>query len=166
MTAEYDSTADTLKHALRVGELMMQIIAELGERSVSHDRSKTEPPELDVYNEYTPKLEHSTYGSDEYRGFLVGMGEGLAHHYQHNRHHPEHFARGVAGMTLVDLIEMLADWKAATERHANGDLGRSLTVQAERFDISDQLQSILLNTATQFGWFTTADDDGKVTAAL
>jgi len=151
----YDSTPDTLKHALRVGELLVQIIGELSHRSVTHDRSKTEPPELDVYNEYTPKLKHSTYGSDEYNRFLEGMGVGLAHHYAHNRHHPEHFDDGVNGMTLVDLIEMLVDWKAATERHDDGSLRRSLGIQEGRFDIDPQLMRILENTAVHYGWMET-----------
>jgi hypothetical protein len=149
----YDSTADTLKHSLRVGSLMGQPIAELVERSTRHDLSKTEPPELEIFNEFTPKLKHSTYGSDEYKGFLEAMGEALQHHYQENRHHPEHFGpMGVAGMTLVDLIEMLADWKAATERHADGDLAKSLEIQRERFNIPPMLAQILRNTAAHFGW--------------
>jgi hypothetical protein len=81
------------------------------------------------------------------------MGEGLKHHYEHKRHHQEFFGEnGVNGMTLVDLIEMLADWKAATERHDDGDLARSLEIQQERFDLSDQLVAILWNTAKHFGW--------------
>lgn len=150
----YDSMADTLKHSQRVGELMGALIKELIDRSLCHDRSKTESPELEVFNEYTPKLRESTYGSDEYKSFLAGMGEGLAHHYAHNRHHPEHFADGIDGMTLVDLIEMLADWKAAGERHANGSMVRSLEVQQARFGIGDQLLQILTNTATEYGWLT------------
>lgn len=149
---KYDSTADTLKHSQRVGELLAQTIRELVDRSVRHDRSKTEDPELEVFNEYTPKLKHSTYGSEEYKGYLEAMGEGLRHHYAANRHHPEHFDSGVAGMTLVDLLEMLADWRAATERHADGSMDRSLQIQKERFGISDQLDVILWNTAGHFGW--------------
>lgn len=148
----YDSRADTLLHSLRVGALMGQPIRELVDRSVRHDLSKTEPPEVDVFNEFTPKLRDSTYGSDEYKGFLVAMGEGLAHHYDHNPHHPEHYPNGINGMTLVDLIEMLADWRAATERHADGSLVKSLAVQKERFRISDQLAEILWNTARHFRW--------------
>lgn len=154
----YDSTADTLKHSLRVGALMGVAITELVHRSVRHDLSKTEPPELEIFNEFTPKLKGSTYGSDEYKGFLEAMGDGLRHHYAHNRHHPEHFgALGVAGMTLVDLVEMLADWKAATERHDDGDLARSLEIQRERFKISPQLAAILRNTAAHFGWIPSTE---------
>lgn len=149
---DYDSTADTLQHSRRVAELVAPLAAALVQRGIQHDRSKTEPPEVGVFNEYTPKLKHSTYGSDEYKSFLVGMGEGLAHHYACNRHHPEHFVRGVENMTLVDLLEMLADWKAATERHADGDLARSLQIQKDRFGIGDQLLQVLANTAGFYGW--------------
>ena len=148
----YDSTADTLKHSLRVGELLGQPITELVRRSTHHDRSKTEAPELATFNEYTPKLKNTTYGSDEYKGFLAAMKPALDHHYAMNRHHPEHFADGVNDMTLVDLIEMLADWKAATERHSDGSLARSLEIQRERFRLSPQLWQILRNTAVYYGW--------------
>lgn len=153
MAEPFDSTADTLRHALRVGELMTAVITELVERSVRHDRSKFESPELEMFNEFTPKLRASTYGSDEYKGFLRDMGTALEHHYEHNRHHPEHFENGVAGMTLMDVVEMLADWKAAGERHADGSMRRSLEVQKERFGLSDQLLAILTNTAEALGWF-------------
>lgn len=149
---DYDSTADTLKHSQRVGALMSEPVTELLTRSTQHDRSKTEDPELAVFNEYTPKLKTSTYGSDEYKGYLAAMGEGLRHHYGANRHHPEHFDDGVAGMTLVDLMEMLADWKAATERHDDGDLRKSLSIQRDRFGITDQLLQILTNTAAYYDW--------------
>jgi Family of unknown function (DUF5662) len=148
----YDSRPATFFHSQRVGELMVQLVTETLERSTCHDRSKTESPEVEVFDEFTPKLKTSTYGSDEYKGFLVEMGEGLKHHYAANRHHPEHFTNGVNGMTLVDLIEMLADWKAATERHDDGDLAKSLEIQRERFGLSDQLVGILRNTAEHFGW--------------
>jgi hypothetical protein len=150
--APYDSRADTLIHSQRVGELMVAIAKEVLDRSTCHDRSKTLPPEVEVFDEFTPKLKNTTYGSDGYRGHLAAMGEGLKHHYAVNRHHPEHFADGVNDMTLADLVEMLADWKAATERHDDGSLSQSLEIQRERFGLSDQLAQILRNTARWFGW--------------
>jgi hypothetical protein len=148
----YDSRPATLFHSQRVGELIVEVVKEALDRSTCHDRSKTEPPEVEVFDEFTPKLKNSTYGSAEYKGFLEAMGDGLKHHYEANRHHPEHFDNGVNDMTLVDLIEMLADWKAATERHDDGDLAKSLEIQRERFGLSDQLVAILRNTAEHFGW--------------
>lgn len=155
--APYDSRADTLVHAQRVAELMGDLIIHLIGRSTCHDHSKTVEPELAIFNEFTPKLKHTTYGSDEYKAHLEAMGEGLRHHYDVNRHHPEHFRNGIAGMTLVDLIEMLADWKAATERHADGDLARSLEIQRDRFGIAPQLLQILHNTAQEYGWLPNTD---------
>jgi hypothetical protein len=113
----YDSRPASRFHSQRVGELVIAVVKELLDRSTCHDRSKTESPEVEVFDEFRPKLKTSTYGSDEYKGFLEAMGNGPRHHYANNPHHPEHFENGVNDMTLVDLIEMLADWKAATERH-------------------------------------------------
>jgi len=153
----YDSTGDTLKHSLRVGALMGQAIKELVDRSVRHDLSKTEPPEVEVFDRVTPRLKGLTYGTDEYKAALADMGAGLDHHYAVNRHHPEHFVDGVENMTLVDLIEVLADWKAATERHATGSLANSLVVQSGRFGLGVQLMAILRNTAAYYGWLDGTD---------
>lgn len=153
MTMSHDSTPDTLWHSLRVAELMGEPIKELLDRSIRHDLSKTREPERAVYDEVVPQLRGTTYGTAEHRALVDTMGEGLRHHYAHNRHHPEHFADGINGMTLVDLLEMLADWKAATERTAqHGDLADSLAINGERFGIAPQLMDILANTARHFGW--------------
>jgi len=152
VTAPIDSTVDTLRHSRRVDELLLQLVAQIQDRITKHDASKLEDPEKAIFDEYGPKLKASTYGSDEYKGFLSEMRVALDHHYANNRHHPEHFLAGVAGMTLVDLVEMLADWKAASERHADGDLAKSLQIQRDRFGLSDQLAAILDNTAREAGW--------------
>lgn len=148
----YDSRVETLEHSRRVGELIHQLVEVLLYRSTHHDLSKTESPEVEVFDLYTPKLKGVVYGSEEYRSYLTAMGDALAHHYKHNPHHPEHHQNGVNDMTLVDLIEMLADWKAATERHDSGSLSNSLIYNKKRFGISDQLQSILVRTATEALW--------------
>src|SRR3982751_4583247 len=152
MTEPGSSLLATLQHSRRVDELLLQLVCEIQERITKHDLSKMEEPELAIFDVYSPKLKNSTYGSDEYKGYLREMQVALDHHYANNRHHPEHYVEGVNGMTLVDLIEMLADWKAATERHADGDLQRSLYIQKERFGLTHQLVSILQNTAAQAGW--------------
>lgn len=159
MTGPFDSTADTLRHSLRVADLMSAPIKELLDRSIRHDLSKTVEPERSTYDEFVPKLRTATYGSEEYRSLVAAMGAGLAHHYAHNRHHPEHFPDGLRGMTLVDLIEMLADWTAATERGRDGDLAASLEIHSERFGIAPQVMDILRNTARQYGWLPAQPDD-------
>lgn len=149
--ASFDSRPDTWAHISRVRELLGDVAKRVIQRADEHDRSKLVEPELSIFNEYTPKLKDSTYGSDEYKGFLVGMGEALKHHYAANSHHPEHYENGIAGMSLLDLIEMVCDWKAATERHADGDLLRSIEQNQERFGYSDELKSILLATVAEMG---------------
>lgn len=54
--------------------------------------------------------------------------------------------RGIRGMSLFDLIEMLCDWKAATLRHNDGNIRRSIELNQKRFGYSDELKQILLNT--------------------
>lgn len=142
-----DSTGDTMKHIGRVREILLTIATRLENRGLDHDRSKLEEPEKSAFDEFTPKLRGSTYGSPEYKGFLAAMKPALDHHYEENRHHPEHFSRGIYGMTLIDLVEMMADWKAASERHSEGDIERSIKINAERFHISEELTTILMNTA-------------------
>lgn len=148
----YDSRDDTLAHIRQVQTCLSDVILDLQVRARDHDASKLVEPEKATFDEYTPKLRDSTYGSDEYKRFLVGMGEGLAHHYKLNDHHPEHFEGGIADMDLIQLTEMLADWKAATMRHADGDLDRSIRQNAERFGYSPELERVLRHTAERLGW--------------
>jgi hypothetical protein len=98
------------------------------------------------FDRVTPRLAESTYGSDEYKGFLADMGEGLRHHYAVNDHHPEHFDCGIKEMNLIQLTEMLSDWIAATRRHADGDIHKSIDQNAERFGYGDELRRILHDT--------------------
>lgn len=149
----YDSRPDTEKHIARVQELLSGVMGGLAFRHDYHDASKLQSPEKEMFDEYTPKLRAMTYGSDEYKRCLAEMQQtALAHHYEHNSHHPEHYPNGIDGMSVLDVLEMLCDWKAATERHADGDLSRSLEINRARFNISDQLHIILVNTARELGW--------------
>lgn len=155
MSDKYDSKLDTNKHIARVQVLLELAGDNLSRRSHLHDRSKLEDPEKSIFDEMTPKLAGSTYGSDEYKGFLAQMKPALDHHYAANSHHPEHYNNGIDGMSLLDVLEMLIDWKAAGERHNDGSIERSLKVNRERFKISDQLHAILENTAKELGWLKT-----------
>lgn len=145
----YDSREDTVKHIDHVVNYLGRIYSQLIMRGEKHDRSKLCDPEKSVFDEYTPKLATSTYGSEEYKQYLNGMKSALDHHYTENRHHPEHFEHGVKDMTLVDLCEMIADWKAATLRHDNGDIFKSLEINQKRFGYSDELKQIFKNTVNE-----------------
>jgi len=144
--AEKATNAETWEHINLVMKLLASAQVELMRRQFTHDRSKLSDPEVSAFTKYTPMLKESTYGSDQYKQFLVDMKPALDHHYAHNRHHPEFFDDGVEGMNLFDLIEMILDWYAASKRHDNGDVRRSIEINTERFGLSDQLVRILQNT--------------------
>ncbi len=78
------------------------------------------------------------------------MKKALDNHYALNSHHPEHYNNGINDMDIIDLLEMFCDWKAASERHANGDIYESIKINKKRFNISDQLEQILINTAKRY----------------
>lgn len=58
----------------------------------------------------------------------------------------------VNDMNLIDLLEMLADWKAATLNHPEspGNMVRSLDYAVKKYGISPQLATILLNTIENY----------------
>jgi hypothetical protein len=145
--AEKATNYDTMRHIERVRNLLNLFVDELLGRGQLHDQSKLERPEVEAFTEFTPKLATCTYGSDEYKSYLAAMKPALDHHYARNRHHPEHHKAGINDMTLVDLVEMLCDWKAASERHNDGNILKSIEKNTERFGLSPQLVRILENTA-------------------
>lgn len=138
---------ETFRHIERVRNLLNVCIKELIKRGELHDQTKLESPEVEMFAEYTPKLAASTYGSEEYKKFLEAIKPALDHHYANNRHHPEHHKNGINDMNLLDLIEMLCDWKAASERHNDGNIRKSIEVNANRFGMSPQMVKIFENTA-------------------
>jgi len=146
----YDSVDDTMAHIDKVRANISQVVDELNRRAVIHDNSKLRPAEKSVFDEVTPALAFLTYGSDEYNEQLAKMKPALDHHYEYNRHHPEHFENGLEGMTLVDLVEMFCDWCAATERHRDGDIHRSIGINSDRFEFEEPLRSIMHNTAKYY----------------
>ena len=150
---KYDSTIDTALHIDRVRFLLGQCAINLLERGVRHDASKLQEPEKAVFDAVGNRLAVITYEGEEYKQSLADLKTALDHHYAHNTHHPEHYANGVDGMSLFDLLEMLMDWKAASERHPGGiDIVRSIEISSERFSVGEQLKNILLNTAREIGW--------------
>lgn len=142
---EYDK--DVVAHRQLVDDYIGKITVELEARADYHDFSKQEEPERSLFMEAVPKLKELTYGSDAYKENLKGLEAALYHHYVYNRHHPEHFQEtGISQMNLIDIIEMVCDWMAATKRHADGDIQKSIEINKERFGINEQLVSIIRNT--------------------
>lgn len=148
-----DVIRSTATHIRRVGSLLAEVVYKLTVRGVVHDASKWSENEWPAFEAATPLLADLTYGTPEYKASLDSIRPAVDHHQAHNTHHPEFYvANGIEGMSLLDLMEMLADWKAAGERNKDGCLMKSLLHNKDRFEISPQLFEILVNTAREMGW--------------
>jgi hypothetical protein len=153
MDAESDKTIlgklETIKHIHRVRHFLCLMIQELDARAREHDLSKLESPEKEIFGEHTPELSKTAYDSPEYHALLAKVKPAIEHHYAKNRHHPEHWNNGIDDMTLVDLVEMICDWRAATERNKDGNIHKSIEQNTKRYKMSDQLASIMHNTVRE-----------------
>lgn len=131
--------------------LLTTMIEILRHRGVTHDASKLTAPEKAHFDKATPALASTTYGSQEYNSAKAMLDGGLRHHYRENSYHPEHYSNGVWGMCWFDVIEMLMDWKAASERHDDGNLIESIKYNKERFSLDNTFVSLLSATAQNMG---------------
>lgn len=142
--------SETLKHVNEVRANIWKLISELDKRAQIHDASKFEEPERSIFARNTHKLAQTQYGSEEYSKLLQEVKPAIEHHYSKNTHHPEHWPNGVNDMDLLDLVEMLCDWAAATKRNKNGNVHKSIEHNQERFGISPQLSAIFTNTVNRY----------------
>lgn len=146
---EAQTNCKTFRHIERVRNLINLFVVNMLERAEKHDQSKLVSPELEYFAEYTDKLAGLTYGSPEYKSSLAAIKPALDHHYANNSHHPEHYKNGIDDMSLMDIVEMLLDWKASSERHNDGNIHKSIEINGVRFNMSPQLVRILENTAKE-----------------
>jgi hypothetical protein len=120
------------------------------ERGENHDNSKFEEPELTIFAESTEKLGAVQYGSEEYKKLLESVRPAIEHHYSRNNHHIEHHKNGIEDMDLMQICELLADWRAASERNKNGNILKSIEINCQKYDICPQLKKILENTVKKY----------------
>lgn len=136
------------EHQLAVRRHINNVIGELWCRYQDHDKSKLEEPEFSIFDKHFGNLSKVEYGSQAYTDQMGLVGEAIAHHYSVSRHHPEFHSEGVNGMSLIDLIEMLCDWMAATSYGPNGNIRKSIEFNTQRFELSDQMVCVFKNTAS------------------
>lgn len=55
-------------------------------------------------------------------------------------------------MTLIDLAEMIADWKAAERRSPDKKLADTLDYAFKKYGVGEQLGGILRNTMSALCW--------------
>lgn len=150
----------TLKHKLWVLYYLLIFCARLMWRGIVHDLSKFTPIEARGFIQVIHKLKTSSYGTEDYKANLNHIRPSVIHHQESNRHHPEHYlylkndplftSCGIESeidfMDLVDIVEMLSDWRAANKRHKDGNIIKSININEGRFNMTRQLSRILINT--------------------
>ncbi len=121
-------------------------------RSTLHDLSKYRWSEASYFSKVIFRLKSSEYGTKEYREMLDSIKPAILIHYSRNKHHPEHYGvNGYSKMSHIDKLEMVADWSAATKRHATGNILTSIDINQDRFGYTDLDKQFLLDVVEKCG---------------
>ena|SRR5260221_9161555 len=139
---------DLVDHKGRVAGYLQMVANALFRRAAIHDNSKFMPEEYEPYDKAFPELQKYAFGTKELQAVYDKIRPALQHHFAFNDHHVEHFEHGVNDMTLIQLIEMVCDWLAASER-SKTSIEMGLEINKEKYGIDDQTFAIILNTARQ-----------------
>lgn len=135
MSEEVNTLVTILRHRHTVAAYMRRLAYALLETAEVHDLSKLAPDEFYGFVEINHIAREHEFGSDEYNDALAASGDVIGLHYQRNRHHPEHHDRGIEDMSLVDIVEMVADWQAASDVYGKTSFEKGLEVLKERFGL-------------------------------
>lgn len=131
------------KHKLYVAFYLFKVALKFIYRAIIHDNSKYKFSEAIPMSKIAKYLINTPYGSEQYKKLLKENAENIQLHYKRNRHHPEYYNNNYKKMSLIDLIEMLEDWKAASKRHKNGNFCKSIEISKEKFQMSDEIINFL-----------------------
>jgi len=152
MDTNMEVLTDTLRHMSEVAEKLAEIRADLELRGISHDRSKLTEIEFDAFVLSRPKFKKANYGSKEYDECVEMIRPAVDHHHSTNRHHTSFHKEGFADMNLLDILEMLADWVAASRRSPNLTFKESLPTAFKRYSIPKNMQRHIMLTLEYLGW--------------
>ena len=165
-----------IQHKLAVLYYILRFCVKLIWRGVIHDNSKFNRKEAVLFSQIRPKLAKSTYGSADYNRFLEELKPALANHYKNRHHPEStgtyyecngcfekrysnqvthcpkcgygQFTKHVTidGMSFLDITEMWFDWLAATKKHEDGNIAKSIEYNTKRFELSSQIINIMHNS--------------------
>lgn len=152
MQVEFEVLLDTIQHVSEVQENIEEFASDLKKRAIAHDRSKFADPEFSVFVSTRPEFKKANYGTPEYQAVVDAAIVGVNHHYSLNRHHTAHFPNGIKDMNLLDVLEMMADWRAASRRSPDLSFKDSLPRAFKKYEMDETLQRLILNTIDYLGW--------------
>jgi len=154
LTNEFDFICDTLLHISEVQENLERIATELRQRGLAHDRTKLQELEFDAFVSTRDRFKKTNYGTPEYQVLIDEVKPAVDHHYQNNRHHTGFHETGIGDMNLIDVIEMICDWRAAARRSPDKAFKDTLDYAYKKYNISEQFGVIILNTLKDLGWLS------------
>ncbi len=134
-----------IRHRDFVRKNIHSLISKLEQRAIIHDISKFQEDEFDGFVEADEMQLYKEYGSSDYHKKLK-ENKGIALHLKRNSHHPEFYEdgsegithlNGIAKMSFLDIVEMVIDWKSASETYGN-DFMASIEYSLERFKCTEE----------------------------
>lgn len=133
-------------HKDGVRDYLSFIVNLLASRALTHDNSKSSDEEYKYYKMANSVNRNDFKSYEEYLNYIKPtLDKGLKHHYNVNRHHPEYFDNGIDDMTLIDILEMIVDWKISIEQNGK-DLYEEIEYNFDKYNVSEQLKKVILNT--------------------
>jgi hypothetical protein len=136
LTEEIQTIVTIIRHIELVRKQLFGFARQLESRAQVHDLSKFQLDEFGGFVEINQVARKFKYGSPEYKASITSDVVGL--HYSRNSHHPEYYSGKVEEMGLFDLIEMVADWKAASETYGQTSFEEALKIQIDRFNLTSE----------------------------
>ena len=128
-----------LRHITLVREALLSISQNLEKQMLRHDLSKFYEDEFFGFTQINRVAREHKYGSPEYQASLRAVEPNpIKLHYSRNSHHPEHYKNGIDDMSLIDIIEMVADWYAASLTYGQTSFEESLEISIKRFNLSPE----------------------------
>lgn len=135
-TEEIKTLLTILSHQVLVRTYLLRLAHQLEERALLHDLSKFSLDEFEGMVSLNSIARGQRLDSPGYKDTL--RSEAIKLHWSRNSHHPEYHKDGIKDMSLLDLIEMVIDWRAASETYKRTSFGESLQIQKERFKMTEE----------------------------
>jgi hypothetical protein len=137
ITPEAAVLATMHRHLTFLKQGLMRIRHDLEQRGLMHDESKFSTNEFPGFTRINATAREHPYGSKEYKDSLSAERATIDHHTSHNSHHPEFFDKP-SDMGWLDIIEMVCDWSAANRAYGNTSWTKSLEINKNRFNFTEQ----------------------------
>ena len=128
-----------MRHRNMVNYALNEMADELRTRGRVHDLSKLQYDEFVGYIGINVAARQYEFGSDELKAAIAEQGDSVRLHYRRNQHHPEWYD-SPDSMTLMNVIEMVIDWWAASMAYggnSKGDVRRSRDEMYKRYEFSE-----------------------------